>query len=187
MKKVVALFLCLVLSLVFVGCAEKGKTDDKKESHSVDVEYYAKIGQIPEHKYALGADAQKMLKEFEAIDKENAEESEDEHGHAVYSLIENDDHSILIYENAKYYYKSDSKVFAIVSLDDSYGFKVGDVSHQITKVLGECEEKIGDKDTLFFLPMPEAFTYVEYKFGDNTLIFAFEENLLCATALLSDF
>lgn len=187
MKKVIALFLCLVLSLVFVGCAEKGKTEDKKESHSVDVEYYAKIGQIPEHKYALGDDAEKMIKEFDDIDQKNAEESEEDHTHSVYSLIEGDDHNILIYESAKYYYKSDSKVSAIVSLDDSYGFKVGDVSHQITKVLGECEEKKGDKETLFFLPMPESCTYIEYKFGDNTLIFAFEENLLCATVLLSDF
>ena len=184
MKKFIALFLCFVLALVFVGCSNKDKSDSKnKNAHSVDVEYYAKIGKMPEHNYKLGSDAEKMKKDFEAEDQKNAEDSEDGHTHSVYSLIEGDEHDILIYKNAKYYYGQDGKVSMIVSLDDSYGFKVGDISKQIIDAVGETEEKKGDEETLFFLPMPETYTYAEYTFGENKVIFVFGENLLCATAI----
>ena len=42
--------------------------------------------------------------------------------------------------------------------------------------------EIGEK--IFFLPMSQNFTYLEYTFGENNLIFVFEENGLCATALI---
>lgn len=188
MKKAIAIILCFVLSLSFVGCAKISKNEDKTESHSVDVGYYAKIGKIPEHEYSLGSDAEKMLKKFEDLDQKNAEESEDEHGHSIYSFIEAEDHNILLYENARYYYKADNKVSLIVSLDDSYGFKVGDISEQIIKAVGEqTETKPGNSQAIFFLPTPESYTYLEYKFGENTIVFVFQDNMLCATALYNDF
>lgn len=184
MKKFIALFLCFVLVLAFAGCANKDKSDSKNDdAHSVDVEYYAKIGKMPEHEYAIGTDAEKMKKDFEAEDQKNAEDSEDGHIHSVYSLIEDEEYDILIYENAKYYYGQDGKVSMIVSLDDSYGFKVGDISKEIINAVGETDEKKGDKETLFFLPMSETYTYAEYSFGENNVIFVFDGNLLCATAI----
>ena len=184
MKKIIALFLCFILALVFAGCGSKDKSDSKnKDAHSVDVEYYAKIGKMPEHSYGLGADSKEMKKAFDAEDKKNEEASEDGHIHSVYSLIEDDEHDILIYENAKYYYGQDGEVSMIVSLDESYGFKIGDISKQIIDAVGKTEEKKGNKEAIFFLPMPETYTYAEYTFGENNVIFVFQENLLCATAI----
>ena len=68
MRRLVALFLCLFLMLTFTACG-KDKKDNKNETHTVDVEYYAKIGQIPEHKYHLGSDAVEMKNAFDAEDE----------------------------------------------------------------------------------------------------------------------
>lgn len=182
MKRLLALLLCLFIMLTFAACG-KEKTKNNNETHSVDVEYYAKIGQIPEHKYHLGSDAKEMKEDFDAEDQKNADESEDGHTHSVYSLMEDDDYTILAYENANYYYKDDGKISAIVSLDSSYDFQIGDFASQIKKVVGEAEEKDGNKEAIFFLPAPDSYTYLEYTFGENTLVFVFESNSLCATAL----
>lgn len=184
MKKITALFLSFLIILTFSACGKQEKKE--KNTHTVDVEYYAKIGQIPEHKYHLGSSAEDMREDFKAQEQENSEDSNDGHAHEVYTLIEDDNYDILVYENANYYYKDDGKISAVVSLDNSYDFKIGDLAKQITDVLGESEIKDGDEDAIFFLPMPENYTYLEYKFADNNLIFVFEQNALCATALVKE-
>ena len=183
MKKLIALVLSLFIVFAFAACGkdEEGK---KTPTHTVDVEYYAKIGQIPEHKYHLGSSAEDMKEDFKAESEANEENSEDGHSHDVYSFIEEDDYNILVYESANYYYKEDGKISAIVSFDNSYDFNIGDLPKQITQAVGECEIMDGDKEKIFFLPMSQNFTYLEYTFGENNLIFVFEENGLCATALI---
>ena len=186
MKKITALLLCFILFFAFTGCKDKAKNDNTP-AHSIDVEYYAKLGQIPEHKYALGADAVEMQAAFEDEDEKNAEEHEDEHFHSVFSLMEMDDYSFLSYGNANYYFKGDSNksVYCIVSFDTAYDFKIGDVTIEVKKALSkfEAEEKQGDSEKLFFLPNAEDCTYLEYTFGDNTVIFAFQDSSLCATMI----
>ncbi|MBR4072727.1 MAG: hypothetical protein IKK24_02180 [Clostridia bacterium] len=187
MKRIFAFILCLCLVFCLVGCGKDKKKDDNKPAHSVDVEYYAKLGQIPEHKYALGADVKEMQDAFDAEDEANKENSDDDHLHSVYSLMEMDDYSFLSYSNANYYFNdnSDDSVYCIVSLDTAYGFEIGDMNVEIKEALSKfsTEEKQGDKETLFFLPGAEGCTYLEYTFGENTVIFAFQDNSLCATML----
>lgn len=184
MKKLTALVLSLFILFSFAACDKNEKPKDKA-AHTVDVEYYAKIGQIPEHKYHIGSSAEDMKDDFKKISEEQTEETDDGHMHEVYSLIEEDDYSILVYESANYYYKDDEKISAIVSLDSSYDFKIGYLPKQITDALGECELEDGDGETIFFLPMPDNCKYLEYTFGENKLLFVFEQNALCATALVS--
>lgn len=184
MKRIIALILCVSMAFLLSGCGQKEKKSEPK--HSVDVEYYAKIGQIPEHKYHLGADAEEMEEELEKEDEKNREENPDAHLHSVYGLIEREDYDILAYSGANYYFKKDGKISAIVSLDKSYGFEIGDLSLEIKKALSEfeAEEKKGTEDVIFFLPSAESYTYFEYKFGENTVIFTFQNNALCAVALV---
>ena len=187
MKRIMAFILCACMVFLLSACAEK--EEKTKTEHSVDVEYYAKIGQIPEHTYHLGADADEMEEAFEEEDErneENAENDPDAHLHSVYGLMERDDYSILSYNGANYYFKDDGKISAIVSLDDAYGFKIGQLSPEIKKALSkfETEEKKGTEDVIFFLPAAESYTYFEYKFGENTVIFTFQNNALCAVALV---
>ena len=184
MKKLAALILSLLMLFSFAACKKEEEKQKEKPAHSIDVEYYAKIGQIPEHKYHIGSSAEDMKEAFKKEGEELAESSEDEHIHDVYSFIEEDDYCILVYESANYYYKDDGKISAVISLDSSYDFKIGYLPKQITDVLGESELKKGDKETIFFLPMPDNYKYLEYTFGENTLLFVFEQNALCATALI---
>ena len=183
MKKLFALLLCVVLVLGLAAC----KKDKKEEvtEHTIDVEYYAKIGQIPEHEYHLGSDADEMKQAFIKEDEKNNENSEDGHTHSVYSYMEEEEFDVLSYKSAKYYYRDDKKVAAIVSLDASYDFQIGDLLPQVKSALSklEAEEKKGDKETIFFLPSPESYTYLEYTFGENRLLFVFQDTALCAVAL----
>jgi len=184
MKRLTALVLSIFMLFTFAACGKEEKQQEKT-AHSVDVKYYAKIGQIPEHKYHIGSSAKDMKEDFQKEGEEQAQEAEDGHTHAVYSFIEEDDYCILVYENANYYYKDDEKISAIVSLDNSYDFKIGYLPKQITDAIGECDLEDGNKEKIFFLPMPDNYKYLEYTFGENKLIFVFEQNALCATALIS--
>jgi len=183
MKKIIALILCVLLSLTLYGC--KKTTDNEVKEHSVDVEYYAKIGNIPEHKYQLGADATEMENKFKAEDEANNSEDSDTHNHSVYSLMEADDYSFLSYGNANYYFKKEKKIGCIVSLDTSYGFQIGALTVEVKEALNEfsAEEKQGNSDVLFFLPSAESYTYLEYTFGENNVIFAFQNSSLCAAMI----
>lgn len=185
MKRLTAFFICTVLVLTLCACRED--KDGSGQSHTVDVEYYAKIGQIPEHKYHLGSDAKEMQSAFDAEDDKNSEESEDGHTHSVYSIIEDDGYTVLSYEGANYCYKEDGKISAVVSLDSAYDFQLGDLISEIKSALSkfECEEKAGNAEDIFFLPNPTGYTCLEYKFGANKVLFVFYENALCATALIN--
>ncbi len=184
MKRIIALILSICMALMLCACGEKKENNESE--HSVDVEYYAKIGQIPEHTYHLGSDAEEMEEAFEEEDEKHEEENPDAHLHSVYGLMERDNYSILAYKDANYYFKDDGKISAIVSLGDSYGFKIGDLSVEIKKALGkfELDEKKGTEDVIFFLPSAESFTYFEHTFGENKVIFTFQDNALCAVALV---
>ena len=183
MKKITALILCLILAFAFCGCGKE--KENKKAAHSVDVEYYAKLGQIPEHKYTLGADASAMEDEFKAEDEANSTEEADGHTHSVYSFMEMDGYSFLSYANANYYFKDDKNVGCIVSFDTSYDFQIGALTVEIEEALNEfpTEEKQGNSDVLFFLPSAESYTYLEYTFGENNVIFAFQNSSLCAVMI----
>ena len=60
MKKLFAVLLTFALLVSFAGCG--GKT--KKNNDNVDLQYYAKIGQIPEVEYKLSAKCDKVEKEL---------------------------------------------------------------------------------------------------------------------------
>ena len=184
MKKVLALLVCVCIVLLLSGCADKG--EEKQIKHTIDVEYYAKLGQIPEQSYHLGDDAKEMTAELDNLESQREEEEPDGEEHHLYDIVKTDDYSIISYNNAKYYYKKDGKISAIVSLDTAYDFQMGDLSSRIKEALSEFEavEKAGDRDTVFFLPASDSYTCLEYTFGENKVIFTFFDSALCAVALL---
>ena len=187
MKKIFAVLIALSLVFCLCGCS-KDNDDTLKTEHTVDVEYYAKLGKIKECEYQLHSSANDMKEAFDKIDEENAE-NEDEYGHthSVYSLMELDDYSLLAYDNANYYYEdtSDDEVFAIVALDTAYDFPIGTLNVEVKSALSkfEAEEKQGNEEIIFFMANPEKYTYIDYQFGNNTVAFIFENNALCATLL----
>ena len=66
MKRIIA----LALSIVFIFCLCGCKSGKSKGSNGVDIEYYAKLGQIPENDVVLGTTNEELI---EVLDKRGSE------------------------------------------------------------------------------------------------------------------
>lgn len=181
MKKFISLILCIALVCIcFSGCKDNKKYET---TGSVDVEYYAKLGQMPECEYSLGTDA-------EAI-KEKAEKHFNESEEAYYSLEEGEKSVLIDTGDFKYYYekeKADKGVSLIVNNNTAFGFSLGTVSVEIENALSKFKgEKVTDveNDLFFVISATDNVEGIKYIFGDNAVIFVFSDNALIATAIYS--
>ena len=195
MKRLLALILSLALCFCFASC----KKDEKKQSKiGIDVEYYAKLGQIPECEYQLGQNVDEMLKELEEKQKAAEEKYADaDHDHS--DEIESNFHYhnedmgwIQIYGDNGYIYRYDPEnkskgINRIISSNAAYGFKTSDVSSEVRDALSSYgfdskERDLTDKETAYY-GAAENSTCLEYNFGGNTVLFIFNNNALFATSL----
>ena len=179
MKKILCLVLCIIFIFSLCAC---GKGGNAKSNHSIDIEYYAKLGQINDIDYKLGSnieDAKNLLSE-----------TLDDHG----------DPNFFEYESGKYTVMSDGTVYIcyktedesagathIVTCNGAYGFNLGDMSTQIRDVMSDfgydSTEREATRDDIFFLPMGADMTALEYKIKDTTVLFVFQEHALSATVI----
>ena len=120
MKRIISLFMCFAVIFLFAGCDRKN-TDSG--SDGIDVEYYAKLGKIPESEYSLSDDCEKVKSEL--IAKSEQDDSE-------ICNIEEGQLSVLISTGDFYYYydkdKPENGISCIVALDKAYGFENGTIS-----------------------------------------------------------
>ena len=179
MKKI-ALLLLLVFTLSLCGCGE----DNKKKVLEVDIEYYAKLGQMTDCEFALGGDIKKLEDLVQESYEKGHSDNEDE---PVYVEYEYEDYTGILSGTLSYYYMNDKKdngIGCIVSLNGGYGFSKDSVAIDVRDTLAgagfEAEEKPAEDTETFFLPSFGDFTCLTYKFGDNTVKFIFENNALCA-------
>ncbi|MBO4692904.1 MAG: hypothetical protein J5659_00720 [Clostridia bacterium] len=172
MKKIIALFVCL-LTLVFVaGCKEKA---EKKASHNIDIAYFADMGTFNDCPFKIG----ELLPDKEQLKKDEF---------VIYCEKEP-----YYASNGKfnfYYYRDDdgNLVFnKIVSFDTCLGFETGSISIEVTDVLDEqgikYTEREPEAEELFFLPAGNNRSVVECGSLKNPLRFVFEDNALCAVLL----
>lgn len=181
MKRIIGLFLCLIfIFTVFAGC--NGNKDNDKITSDVDVEYYAKLGKMPECQFSLGADVDEVDEKLKEIYNDSDE--------AYYYVIKGENSVLIDGGTFMYYYekeKKDKGVSLIVNNDTAYGFEGGTFNIEITEALADYEyEEITDiEDELFFLKSFEGVSGIKYTFGDNIVIFAFSDNALTATAIYS--
>ena len=179
MKKIIAIFLCLIFVFSLTACK---KEDTSSGSNSVDVEYYAKLGSMPETKYSLGQDVGTLKTELE----EHYNTTEDHH--AVFNVVEGEKTVQIDSGNFQYYYykeKLSDGVSYIVSFDKAFGFDVGTVSVEITDALNLfefTEEEFNDDNSFFVLGINDG-KVIKYKFAENTVSFVFVDDALYATAL----
>ena len=185
MKKIFSLALIAIMLLSLVAC---GKEEDKVDAYSVDVNYYANLGEIPEVEYKLGANVDDMIAALKA--EEEAHMEGNDHQHATYTVYEEAERSMILTSGTNYYYETKSKdegVSYIVNFDASYGFALGTYSVEIKEALGtlelEGEVREPSDDEVFFIPGSADLTVLEYTFKKCKLKFVFEEDMLCATAL----
>ena len=183
MKKVLALVISCLFLFCLTGCKD-GQTK-KNGSGGVDIEYYAKLGQIPECEITLGTKPEKVKETIE--NREN--ESGDDHEHGGYNEIEGTNNVLIEEGSYDYYYKKadpEKGVAYIVSYQDAYGFKIGDIIVEVEKQLGDYEvEKLGanEKNAFFYFGDYEKAQILRIPFKNNTVMFLFEDNSLCATAI----
>lgn len=179
MKKIVAFLMCLIFILTFVGC---GKKEEKKSDNGVDIEYYAKLGEMPELEYALGEDVEKVKAELSAV--ADGEESHD----SVYSVTEGENNVLIDNGDICYYYKKaepQSGIGYIVNYGMAYGFDVGTVTLEIKEALSDydyTEDALTEENAFFMFDTQEG-SIIKCSFDENTVIFVFKDSALCATAI----
>lgn len=179
MKKIICLILCMIFVFSFTAC---GKDSSKKSNHSVDIEYYVKLGQINDLEYKLGnsvEDAKTLLNQ-----------TTDDHGESNYYDYPSGDYTVMTDGSVCVCYKTDdesSGITHIVKYGDTYGFTVGDVSNQIRDVMSDmgydATERAATRNDVFFLPAGADMTVLEYKVKDTNLLFVFQEHALSATVI----
>ncbi len=179
MKRLLSFALAALMIFSLSACGEK---DNKKDSNSVDIEYYANLGQMPECDYSLGESVSKindeLSKQFESSDIEEM----------VYSVSEKGNRVLIDNGQFKYYYLKEKEadgVSYIVSFDNAFGFEVGTLTVEVENALADFDYKTEDisKDNVFFLLGSPEGSVISCEFEENTVMFVFENNALCATAL----
>ena len=179
MKKLICFVLCVVFVLSLTACGSEG---NEKATHSIDIEYFVKLGQIKDFEYKLGDsidDAKTLLSQ-----------TTNDHGESNYFDYPAGDYTVMSDGEICVCYKTDdqaSGVTHIVKYGDSYGFPVGAVSTQVRDAMTgmgftatERETKQGE---LFFMPSGSDMTILEYEIEGVTLLFVFQEHALSATVI----
>lgn len=178
MKKIVCVLLSLLIMISFTSCGKK----QQNSGDSVDLEYYVKLGQIPESEYDIGANPEEIKEKLESA----AENSE--HGHEVYDVIEGEENVLIDGGLYNYYYKkanANKGVSYLISYDTAFGFEIGSVIIEVRDAFEGIEfkeESFNDKNSFFLLGATEG-TVLTTEISDYTVSFLFVDNALCATAL----
>lgn len=179
MKRFLSLILCIIFVLSLVAC---DKSSGGKNDHSIDVEYYAKLGQISDLNYKLDDSIENA--------KNKLSETTDDHGESLYFDYTSGDYTVMTDGSVCCCYKTDdetSGITHIVKYGGAYGFNVGAVSTQVRDTMSEMgydtEEREAKSGELFFLPAAANMTVLEYEIENNTVLFVFQEHALSATVI----
>lgn len=181
MKKILSIILSAVMLLSFAACKNN---DNSSKSNTVDLEYYAGLGQLPECNYKLGDSIETLKSELSAANDQAAESGED----YVYSVTEGEK-TVRIDNGSFVYYYAKSKerdgISYIISLDTAYGFESGTSVLEIKEALPELEpaEEDANSDNVFFIYGLSNGTVFKYTFENRVVMFVFSDNMLCATAI----
>lgn len=187
MKRVTAVVLCLAVCVLFTGCGKKGPDSTVG---STAVAKYIENGSIPECKFSLGADRDEVLSGVKEALNETGYVGEEGEDMPEYTEYETESYYVISTEEFNYYFGlDDGKLKCIAAFGDSYGFSHGAV---ITEVRDSMEKNGHTASEGTVLPQDAFFLYgnaertkLEYTFGSNTAMFVFEDNALCATALIA--
>ena len=179
MKKVTALFLCVLTLMLLCACKDKGGNDSK-----VDIEKYASLGQIPESEFILG-DTPDTIKTVLEKKQEEAGEEEDYY----FDVIEGENNVLITDGTYEYYYKKAAQekgIVYMVSYTDAYGFKPGDVILQVKDAIEGTdyrEEPVTKENAFFYMGDTSGSTAIILDFERYTVMFIFEDNALSATVI----
>ena len=179
MKKILCLVLCMLFVFSLVACGEES---EEKGSHSVDVEYYANLGQINDVAYKLGDSVQKTKTALEEKVDDHGESNYFEYPSGIYTIM-SDGATYCCYETEN----ENAGLTHVITTGDAYGFTAGAVSVEIRDIMSsigfEDTERDAKRSETFFLPAGAEMTVLEYKFQNNTVLFVFQDHYLAATVI----
>jgi len=195
MRKFLSLILCAALSVCFVACGG----NDNKNKNTIDLEYYAKLGQMPEAEYCLGENPNTVIKGLEGImDQEIAEHEDDpthSHGHDeqefYFEIVQGEKNVLLDNGNICYYYNkaNESKgISYIVNYDTAFGFEIGTVVLEVQNAFPDIKftEEPLTEENAFFASYVLNGTVLKAELEGATVVFVFQENELYATAMYNE-
>ena len=183
MKKTVCLILSLMMLFSLSAC---GREKKKENTASVDLEYYASLGQIPECEYKLGADIDNLESEISKKQEEAVSAGEE----YVFAVTEGEKSVRIDNGSFSYFYEKDKKsegISYIAAFDTVYGFEIGASVLDIKNALAEYKytEEAADSGNVFFLMGTENGTVLKYSFDSVCIMFVFQDGELFAAALYS--
>ncbi len=192
MKKIISAFLVLVLLFSFTACSKNGS----KKENTVDLKYYASLGQMPEAKYTLGEDPDIVIdglnKLKEQTEAEHEEDPNHNHGHDeqefFFEIVQGEKNVLLDNGNICYYFNKENKdkgISYIVNYDTAFGFPLGTVILEVKNALADTEftEEAITEENAFFASYVLDGTVLKAEFPNATIVFVFQENELFATAI----
>lgn len=191
---------CLVLSLCFMLslCACKKKTIETIKP-TIDLKQYAKLGQIPEAGYSLGADIDKVIEELTVLkaedDANHQEDPTHNHDHDEeefrFEVFEGENNVLIDNGIVNYYYHKADKsagISCIVVYDTAFGFSLGTLISDIKRAASDIEfkEEIWTEESNVPVTNVTDGTILTAKFDESTIVFLFQENELYATVMYND-
>lgn len=178
MKKIISLIFVFVFAFSLSACGK----DKEENKDNVDIEYYANAGQMPECKYSLGDDVETVKSEL----SKTAESDESEE--TVYNVTEGENNVLIDNGTFCYYYKKaqpEKGIGCIVNYGSAYGFEIGTVILDVKNAVGaeKCvEEELNEQNSFFMFGVTDG-TALRCSIEDKNVVFIFENNALCGTAL----
>ena len=181
MKKIFCLILSLLLIVSFAAC---GEDKEKEQTAKVDIEYYAKLGEIPECNYKLGEDPEAIKAALSSEEQSAVSEGEE----YAYNVTEGEKSVRIDNGDFSYFYekgKENAGISYIAAFDKAYGFEMGISVLDVKESLGgfDYTEEPADDSNAFFLMGVENGTVMRYTFDNTVIIFVFQDNELFATAI----
>lgn len=181
MKKLLVILLSVIMLFSFTACGKEEKQEDKKVE-PINLEQYANTGSIPECKYTLGSDIETLKEELSAF-AESEEGSE-----SLYDVTEGEETVLITNGIYNFYYDKsykDKNIDCIVSFETAYGFEIGESIITVREKLSttKFKEEETNEDNTFFMFVPISGSVIKCEFEENTVMFVFEDNALCATAI----
>ncbi len=181
MKKIFCFIMSILMIISFAAC---GKDKEKEPTATVDIEYYAKLGVIPECNYKLGESVDTIQNALSS-EEQSAVSAGEEY---VYNVTEGEKSVRIDNGSFSYFYEKDKKdggISYIAAFDKAYGFETGtsilDVKDALTGF--DYTEEAADDSNAFFLMGMENGTIKKYTFGSTVIMFVFQDNELFAAAI----
>ncbi len=180
MKKIFCLILSFVMIISFAACGK----DKKKEIPEVDIEYYAKLGEIPECDYKLGEDPETIKTALSSEEQSAISEGEE----YPYNVTEGEKSVRIDNGDFSYFYekgKENKGISYIAAFDKAYGFEMGTSVLDVKGSLAgyDYTEEPADDSNAFFLMGVENSTVIRYTFDSTVILFIFQNNELFAAAI----